>query len=129
MNAIELILRLTTLIGSAGLTAVILRCLTRNPNMSISEHTLDGITVILFWLCGVPLMDGVTEKLISDPTHMLLLIFLSYGVYIGLMVIGTFFTYIFCELSHGLIQFFDPVSLGSDASFSIYFVFPLYINP
>ena len=82
------------LIGSAGLAALILRNLNKNQNKALSEHTLDGITVILFWLCGVPLMDGVTEQFFRDPTYTLFLIFLSFSVYIGLMLIGTFLAYL-----------------------------------
>jgi len=94
ISSIDLILRLSALIGSSGLTVAIIHLFTQNKKMSLSNQALDGIIVILLWLCGVPLMDGITEKLLNDPAHTSFLIFLSFCVYIGLMVFGALFSYI-----------------------------------
>ena len=95
VEAVDLVFRLGILIGSAGLAAICMRYLDKGQNRNISEHMLDGITVVLFWLCGVALMDGVVKKFLEDPINTLMLIFLSFCVYIGLMVIGTFCAYFF----------------------------------
>ncbi len=93
LNTTELFLRLSLLIGSAGFAASIIRHVGTKFQTRMSEQSLDGITVLLLWACGVPLMDGVLEHLLMDPKNTLLIILISFSVYIGLMIIGTIFAF------------------------------------
>lgn len=85
---LELMWRLGALVGSAALAAVALRAIIGRRRIGENRFMLDGVAVLLLWLFAVPLMDGITARLFAEPLHMLFLTFLSFAVYIGLMVTG-----------------------------------------
>jgi len=144
INSIDLIFRLSFLIGSAAIAAAVLRLFTHGKSLNFSDHALDGIIVLLLWLCGVPLMDGITHKLVNDPYNTIFLILLSFFVYIGLMLLGTLFSLVIWRNwrdaaslgltsgSRNLAVIIVVLPASVDPEVVLYFAlaqFPIYIMP
>ena len=88
VGVLDLMIRLTSLVGSAIVVALLLRWLIGEQRIKKGSVALDGYTVLLLWLFAIPLMDGITVRLFAEPGHMLFLIILSFLVYVGLMLAG-----------------------------------------
>ena len=88
VGVLDLMIRLTSFVGSAIVVALLLRWLIGEQRIKKGSLALDGYTVLLLWLFAIPLMDGITARLFAEPGHMLFLIILSFLVYVGLMLAG-----------------------------------------
>ena len=88
VGVLDLMIRLTSFVGSAIVVALLLRWLIGEQRIKKGSVALDGYTVLLLWLFAIPLMDGITARLFAEPGHMLFLIILSFLVYVGLMLAG-----------------------------------------
>jgi BASS family bile acid:Na+ symporter len=49
---------------------------------------MDGIAVLLLVLFAVAIMDGVTERFLSDPAHVLVFLAVAFAAYIGFQGAG-----------------------------------------
>ena len=109
IEVLDLMVRLTFFIGSAIVVALLLRGLIGKQRIKKGGVALDGYTVLLLWLFAIPLMDGITARLLAEPGHMLFLIILSFLVYVGLMLAGASVFWVFWRedrpaLSAGLLS-------------------------
>ena len=144
VRVLDLMIRLTYFVGSAIVVALFLRWLIGQQRIKKSSVALDGYTVLLLWLFAIPLMDGITARLFSEPGLMLFLITLSFLVYVGMMLAGVLVFRMFWRedrhaLSAGLLSGCRNLGiiiavLPDDASPEImtFFAlaqFPIYIMP
>ena len=142
----DLMARLAGLVGSALVTAVVVRRLIGGARVAAASELLDGWAVIWLLVFAVGIMDGITARLLADPGDVVSVMGLTFAVYLGLMVAGAV---AFLPMS-GRIGWRAMMSIGftsgcrnlavvlavlpddSDPDMMLYFAvgqFPIYIMP
>ena len=144
IEVLDLMVRRTFFIGSAIVVALLLRWLIGKQRIKKGSVALDGYTVLLLWLFAIPLMDGLTARLVAEPGHMFFLIALSFLVYVGFMLAGASVFWVFWRedrpaLSAGLLSGCRNLGIiiavppdDAPAELMTFFAlaqFPLYIMP
>jgi hypothetical protein len=79
--------RLFAFLGGAFLIAVAFRFVLGARRISASGGVFDGLSVILLFIFGIALMDGVTARAIAEPWLIAGLILLAFAMAIGLYVL------------------------------------------
>lgn len=146
VDALGLMLRLGTLVGSAVAVAVGLRWLLGPARLARHGSRFDGLSVVLLVLFAIAIMDGVLDRIIADPVRILGIVALSFAVYAGLQVVGTVAWSLllggrdrqralsvgFASGSRNLAVFLAVLPATTSPDVMIYFAlgqFPIYIMP
>jgi len=87
VSALELMGRLGGLIGSALLVAFACRRIWGAAAFRQISGQLDGSAVFLLIVFAVAIMDGLTARLLAEPGFVLFVVFLSFAVYVGLIIL------------------------------------------
>jgi len=87
VGAGELMARLVLLIGSAMLTAALLRRFLGGVRVRSWAPALDGSAVFMLMVFAIAIMDGLTARLMAEPSTVLYITLLSFVVYTGLIVV------------------------------------------
>jgi BASS family bile acid:Na+ symporter len=90
LTATELALRLTGLIGAAGLASLVLRRLIPRQAIQRGGTVFDATHIIIMLVFAVALMDGITARIIAEPLFALQLIALSFALHILINIMSFF---------------------------------------
>jgi len=86
ISAIEMIARLTVLVGSALLVAAVIRRVFGAAKIAGWKEGLEGTLVILLTVFAIAIMDGITAVLLARPSHVLLAVALGFIANVGLQL-------------------------------------------
>jgi len=142
VGAGELIVRLGAMIGSALLAAAIVRRLAGTHTLARSAHWMDGVAVVLLLLFAVAIMDGVTNRFVEEPSHVLLFLTVTFAAYIGFQGVGAAaFSFLgrrpaltvgFSSGNRNMALLLAVLPAGVDPDIPLYFALgqlPIYIMP
>ncbi len=88
VGAGELFVRLGAMIGGALLAAALARRFAGADRLARNAGRMDGIAVLVLVLFAVAIMDGVTERFLSEPSHVLAFLAAAFAAYIGFQGAG-----------------------------------------
>ena len=140
----ELMLRLGGMVGTAAIAAALARRVIGRQWIDEARLPLDGFAVLRLVLFAIPLMDGLTARFLTEPGYVLMLIGVSFAVYIGLMVAGALVFWIVWRDKHAawsagltsgcrnLAIIIAVLPASADPEIITYFAlaqFPIYIMP
>lgn len=142
ISAGELMLRLGAMIGAAIIMATLMRRMLGPARVARLGPVLDVMAVILLIVFAIGLMDGVGERLVSEPRHVLTMIAIAFAANIGLQAVSAA-AFLFAGRRRALTTGFlagnrnmalllAVLPAGTDPDVSLYFAlgqFPLYILP
>jgi len=86
ISAIEMIGRLTVLVGSALLVSAVIRRVFGPARIAGWKEGLEGSRVILLTVFAIAIMDGITAVLLARPSHVLLAVALGFIANVGLQL-------------------------------------------
>jgi predicted Na+-dependent transporter len=70
LSALDLSLRLATIMASSVVLALIVRRLMGPQRLVAEVQTIDGLSVIVLMIFAIPLMDGIVARAIAEPLKM-----------------------------------------------------------
>ncbi len=142
MGAGDLILRLGAMIGSALLAAVFVRRLAGPGGLARNAIRIDAAAVILMVLFAIAIMDGVTQRSMEEPAHVLLFLAATFAAYVGLQCAGAAafallgrraaLTVGFSSGNRNMALLLAVLPAGADPDIALYFALgqlPIYILP
>ncbi len=88
MSAGDLIARLGAMIGSALLAAAVARRLAGADRLARGVSRMDGMAVLFLVLFAIAIMDGVTERFLAEPSHVLVFLAVAFAAYVGFQGAG-----------------------------------------
>jgi len=81
--------RMSLLVLSAALAAVVTRKLIGSARVNALATHMDGLAVVLLIIFAIGIMKGIAARLVSDPADIAMVTVLSFGLYVGMMVIAS----------------------------------------
>lgn len=90
VSAGVLTLRLVGMIGTAALAALLARRMIRGEGIRRAAPVLDLVALVLLVTFAVAIMEGVTERLIDRPDHVLAVLAAAFAANIGLQAVAAF---------------------------------------
>lgn len=80
IDPVVLGLRLATLLGGAGLLALLLRRFVGPPRLAALRHELDGLNVLIYFVFAIAAMDGVIDAALNTPGTVVLHLAVGSGI-------------------------------------------------
>jgi len=142
IGALGMMIRLVAMVGTAFITAMVVRRVLGMDKIQGWWTGFDGILVILMAIFVLSIMDGITALLLAEPVRVLLVVGLGFVANGGLQVIGALvfrkllkrdrYTLGFVSGNRNMGLIFAVLPASVDPDIFLYFAmaqFPIYVLP